>query len=75
MAEFTKELENLIRESHDDIRQLHDALIGIDGQGGMMRRVQTLENNYAKLNRNFWILVAFLTGTSILGTGIWALVT
>jgi hypothetical protein len=73
MTDFNPELEKLIRESHDAICQLHDALLGVDGQGGMMRRVQHLEENYQKLNRNFWILVALLTGLGIIGGGIWGI--
>ena len=70
MTEFTPELEKLIRETHDVALQTHDALLGIDGQGGIMRRVQCLENNYSKLNRNFWILVALLVGLGIIGGGV-----
>jgi Mg2+ and Co2+ transporter CorA len=66
MPEFTIDCEKLIRESHDSIKRLEDALLGINGQGGMMRRVQELENNYSKLNRNFWILVSLLIGSGVL---------
>ncbi len=73
MIEFTPALEEIIRESHDSIKRLEDALLGINGQGGIMRRVETLELHYAKLNRNFWVLVALLVGSGILGGGIYAL--
>lgn len=74
MVEFTPELEKLIRETHDSVNQLHDALLGIDGKGGIINRVQCLEDNYAKLNRNFWILVALLVGLGIIGGGIVGLI-
>ena len=70
MGEFTPELEKIIRESHDSIRRLEDALLGVNGQGGIMRRVEYLESHYAKLNRNFWILVSLLIGSGILAGGI-----
>ena len=71
MTEFSPELEKLIRESHDAICQLHDAMLGIDGQGGIMKRVERLEHNYEKLNRNFWMLVTLLIGLGIIGGGLW----
>ena len=73
MAEFTPELESLIRESHDSIKRLENALLGIDGQGGIMRRVQCLEDNYAKLNQRFWMLVSLLIGLGIIGGGLWGI--
>jgi hypothetical protein len=82
MDGFTPELEKLIRELHDAICQLHDAIIGIDGQGGILRRLEVLEKadridrlerNYAKLNRNFWSLVALLVGLGIISGGLWGL--
>ena len=73
MAEFTPELEKLIRESHDSIQRLEQALLGVDGQGGMMRKVELLELNYARLNRNFWVLVSLLCGLGIIGGGLWGI--
>jgi hypothetical protein len=75
MPEFTEECYKLIRESHDTIKRLESALLGIDGQGGIMRKVEDLENNYAKLNRNFWILVSLLVGSGVLGASLWGLLT
>ena len=70
MPEFTAECEQLIRESHDSIRRLEDALLGVNGQGGILRRVENLELNYAKLNRNFWILIALLIGSGVISLGV-----
>ena len=70
MTEFTPELEKLIRESHDSIQRLEQALLGVNGQGGMIRRVEELEGNYSKLNRNFWVLVALLVGSGMLSVGV-----
>jgi hypothetical protein len=73
MTEFSPELEKLIRKSHDAICQLHDAMLGIDGQGGIMKRVDLLEHNYAKLNRNFWMLVCLLIGLGIIGGSLFGI--
>jgi len=73
MTDFA-EIERLCRESHDAIIKLEQALLGTNGQGGIMRRVEYLENHYARLNRNFWILVALLAGSGVLGGSIWVLV-
>jgi len=47
--------------------------IGDEESGGLCANVKYLLQDHSRLKRNFWILVAFLVGSGVLGTGIWGI--
>lgn len=58
--------------------EIHAALFGVDGQGGVCRDMEECRKDrkdlwisHNSLRRNFWGLVAFLAGSGVLtGAGI-----
>ena len=67
-----KQLEELTRK----VDRIYQGLFGVSEteDKGMCGKVKELEAGYATLNRNYWILVALLTGLGIIGGGIWGLI-
>jgi len=71
----------LIREIHQTTAQLSTVLLGVPntedtGLVGEVKDIKLTVNgvskSHSKLKRNFWILVATLVGSGILGSGIWS---
>ena len=52
------------------ITEMHTVLLGTDGQDGLCRRVGSLEKKVT----NIIIFLAVLTGTGLVGTGIFELI-
>ncbi len=52
---------------------LRTKLLGANGndEGGLCGDVKYLLQDHSKLKRNFYILLAFLLGSGVLGVGIW----
>jgi len=75
-----KTQKQLIQEIHQTTIQLSTVLLGVSntedtGLVGEVKDVKLnvngLSKSHIKLKRNFWILVASLVGSGILGSGIW----
>jgi hypothetical protein len=61
----------LLLEVHNIVTRDHTTLFGQNGDPGLIGQVNDVCKSYSKLNRNFWILVAFLAGSGVLGISIW----
>lgn len=73
MPELTKEQIEMIVETHDTVMKDHTTLFGQNGDPGLIGKVNNVCDEHNTLNRNFWILVAFLGGSGVLGGSLWAL--
>jgi len=60
------ERDEKIQETYDSVIKIKTALVGLDGQGGLVRQVN---NNTKKVNR-LNIIIAGLVGSGVLGGGI-----
>ena len=73
MPELTERHLQMIEETHEVVLKDHTTLFGQNGDTGLVGRVENVCDENKKLSRNFWILVAFLAGSGVLGGSIWAL--
>jgi hypothetical protein len=70
----------IIKEEVQPIEQtttvLKTKLLGANGRddGGLCGDVKYLLQDHSRLKRNFYILLAFLIGSGVLGVSIWQLV-
>jgi len=78
--EFTDEHSRQIMETHDTVNTLKAVLLGANGGTGLVKKIEDtcirqerLEERHNKLDKKFWILISFLAGSGVLGTGIWAI--
>jgi hypothetical protein len=62
--------EQTDKADHDMIVEMHAVLLGSNGQDGVCRRVGSLEKKVT----NIIIFLAVLTGTGLVGTGIFELI-
>lgn len=76
---LTKEEREKLDKTHDRVAQIATVLLGTNGDDGLIgdvkintRALMTLTEKHNSLNQNFWILVAGLGGSGMLGGGIWA---
>ena len=81
MVEFTERHEKLLEETNKTVIAIKTALVGINGEGGLIERVDTLNNNHNsleekhnKLEKRVWLIVGILAGSGALGSGIYALI-
>ena len=63
---LTKEERQKLDETHDTVIQLKTVLIGVNGQEGLVRKV---EANSKRSTRNS-IIIAAILGSGVLGGGI-----
>jgi len=70
---YTKEDQKKIDETHDKVIEISIVLLGTNGDDGMCGDMKRITESHYKLKRNFWILVAFLAGSGVLGSGIWGI--
>lgn len=79
---MTEKWEEQIQETHDTVVTIKAVLLGVpdtDDTGlvgdvkSLAEQHNTLDSKHHKLSRNFWILVAALGGSGVLGGGIWGL--
>jgi len=80
MAEFTDIDRQILQETHKTVIELKVVLLGINGDEGLIGKVNELSashnclrEKHNRLSKSFWIVVGFLVGTGVLGTGIWGL--
>ena len=71
--ELTEAQIKQIEDTHDVVVRVSAILLGVNGNPGLVKRVEDVCTNYEKLNTRFWILVATLVGSGALGGGIWAI--
>ncbi len=62
------------KSDHDILVEIHAAVCGINGQGGLLREHKKLSEDYYRFKRYVLITASFLVGSGILGTGIMALI-
>jgi hypothetical protein len=62
--------EQTDKADHDMIVEMHAVLLGSNGQDGVCRRVSNLEKRVTTLI----VILAFLAGAGLLGTGIFELI-
>jgi len=77
-----KTQKQLILDTHDTVMQISTVLLGVPGteDTGLVGEVKNNKDNinvlgksHGKLKRNFYILIAFLIGSGILGGSIWSM--
>ena len=59
------------KSDHDRLIEIHGALLGINGQKGLIREVKDLKVDYYSFKKTVLAVFFFLLGTGVLGTGIW----
>ena len=64
----------LLLEINNKVTIIKTVLLGPDEEGGLLKDFKELQENHNTLYRNFWILVAFLLGSGVLGGSIYAIV-
>ena len=81
MVEFTERHEKLLEETNDTVIAIKTALVGLNGEGGLIERVDTLNSNHNsleekhnKLEKRVWLVIGVLVGTGALGSGVYALI-
>ena len=76
MVELSDEQAKKIDEVLSSIVEIRTVLLGAKGEegGGLCAEVKELQADHTALKRNFWMLIALLVGSGILGGGLWALI-
>jgi hypothetical protein len=71
---MTPEENKKIDELIETTNKIYQGMYGIPGteEKGMCGKLNEVCDDHYKLKRAFYILVAFLVGSGILGGGIWA---
>jgi len=67
------EPSKLLKSIDKKLTRIEQAFFGIEGteDNGMLGEFNTLRNSHYTLRTRFYILVAFLIGSGLLGGGIW----
>ena len=75
MVELNDEQAKKIDDALEAIVEIRTVLLGAKGEdgGGLCNETRENTKNIGLLTRNFWILVALLVGSGILGGGLYAL--
>ncbi len=75
MVELTESQFEKLDRAMDSLIEIKTVLLGAEGEedGGICGKVRYLVEDHNKLKRNFYILIAALIGSGVLGTGIWEL--
>ena len=79
--ELTSKHAEQIEETHDTVLNLKAVLLGVNGSPGLVKKVEDfceqmtkLKEKQDNLDKRFWILIAFMIGSGILGgVSIWEL--
>jgi hypothetical protein len=66
-----KEEKEKLDATHALAKEIKTALVGIDGKGGLIDKVEDVCESHYKLKRYFWILVGILMGLGVLGGSLW----
>lgn len=62
------------KTDHDLLMDVHGALLGVNGQGGLLRDHASLKKDYYKFKERTMMVFFFFVGSGVLGAGIWKLV-
>ncbi len=85
MPKLEEQLKQISDDTVDikiDVIEIKTVLLGVPNteDGGLVREIRDMRENqdslnkkHNKLSQKFWILVAFLAGSGVLGAGIWGL--
>lgn len=57
-------------EMYEAVIELKTAVIGANGKGGLLDKVEALAQGHGKLKKNFWMLVGILSGSGVLAGGL-----
>lgn len=60
---LTKQERQEFQELRDDVKEIRTALIGINGEGGLIRKVEAVADSHYSLRRRVYISAAFLAGS------------
>ncbi len=61
------------KTDHDRLIEIHGALLGINGQKGLLREVKDLKDDYYSFKKAVLAVFFFLLGTGVLGVSFWKL--
>jgi hypothetical protein len=75
IEEALRDIQSKITEIDSRTIRIETVLLGVPGtqNGGLCGQVEEHGRVLSTLKRNFWILVAFLTGSGVLGASIYGL--
>ncbi len=67
--------EEQLKQISKDVIEIKTVLLGVPNSedSGLVGDLKDLRTRHNKLSQKFWILVAFLAGSGVLGAGIWGL--
>ena len=70
------DIVEILQDIQSRIIRIETVLLGVPGtqNGGLVGQVKEHGKVLSVLKRHFWILVAFLAGSGVLGVGIYGLV-
>lgn len=60
---LTKQERQDFQELRDDVKEIRTALVGINGEGGLIRKVEAVADSHYSLRRKVYIGAAFLAGS------------
>ena len=63
----------LLLEINNNVTIIKTVLLGPDEESGLLKDFRDLQHDHNTLYRNFWVLVAFLLGSGVLGGSIYAI--
>ncbi len=74
--DFTAEYAQILRETHDEVIKLSTVLLGVNGDKGLVgkvddncKRQDELEEKQSKLESNWKMLIGYMVGTGLITGG------
>lgn len=67
---LTKAEKEQFDEMRDTLTALNTVILGTDGYNGLAQEVKDIAKGYGNLKRRFYMLIAFLVGSGVLGGSI-----
>lgn len=61
-----QERDNMIQETHETVTELRSAVIGVNGKGGLIDKVEEVCVDHAKLKNKVTLLIGILAGSGAL---------
>ena len=64
-------IEEKLDEIGEAVTEIKTVLKGYDGEGGLLRSVGALQTDYFRFKRTVIGVFGFLSGSGLLGAGVW----
>jgi len=66
-----EETAKLVKDTHEKVNAIEQALRGYNGQPGLIKDHENLKKDYFKFKRLVLVIFAFAIGSGAIGLGIW----